>query len=188
MQRPTRLSSKLTVENVIYFLSFTLMKELLLIFGTYYFDFEERNVHRLLKGDKTRVLKWAHPNPKYPNTERVTLYRDKKPIYVFRKDFKIWSNGECLALKDEVLKISPKEEILTSKKEPVKPEEVDPIAQEQEMIINYFFDKENALTRKDWLIKKFGKEVFERNLDLLIETKMPDKPGTYYKLIKRFYA
>jgi hypothetical protein len=64
------------------------MKELLLIFGTYYFDFEERNVHRLLKGDKTKILKWAHPNPKYPNTERVTLYRDKKPIYVFRKDFK----------------------------------------------------------------------------------------------------
>lgn len=169
------------------------MKELLLIFWTYYFDFEERNVHRLLKGDKTKILKWAHPNPKYPNTERVTLYRDKKPIYVFRKDFKIGTKGECLLLKDEVLKITPKEEILDKGKKPIKESKeeevvIDPIIAEQEMIINYFFDKENTPTRKDSLVKKFGKEVFERNLEILTTVVLPETAGTYYKLIKRFYA
>ena len=169
------------------------MKELLLIFGTYYFDFEERNVHRLLKGDKTKILKWAHPNPKYPNTERVTLYRDKKPIYVFRKDFKTWTNGECLLLKDEVLKITPKTEILDKSKKPVKESKeeevvIDPIIAEQEMIINYFFDKENKPTRKDSLIKKFSKEVLDRNIDILTLVNLPEATGTYYKLIKRFYA
>jgi hypothetical protein len=56
------------------------------------------------------------------------------------------------------------------------------------MIINYFFDKENKPTRKDSLIKKFSKEVLDRNIDILTLVNLPEATGTYYKLIKRFYA
>lgn len=130
----------------------------------------------------------------YPSgIQRVTLYRDKIPHYIFLSQFTWDDSSDSVGIvagrtrvrvpkaAQKALKTTKSGKV-SEKDLPQNKENTD----EQESVIEFFHTRENRPMRKDAFCAKFSKEILERQKEILKEEKT--EKGTFYSLIKRFYA
>lgn len=152
-------------------------------YPNYCYDPNEGVVYSENKSWTTKKLKWYEYES---GLQRVALYVNKKPYYIFANQFVQDENWLIKVVEGKKRPRASKFDLPKEVENPIE-ESVDwALEEEQNQIIEFFHARENRPMRKDAFVTKFSKEILERSKEILVENKT--EKWTFYFLIKRLYA